>query len=230
MLSAQKNLIVALDTPDLDKAIFWAKQLKNQVVAVKLGLEFFVANGSAAIKRIKEQNIDIFLDLKFHDIPNTTAAAVKQALNLGVKFLTIHISGGREMLEWAVAQKNPNSLILGVSILTSIDQLQFQELGFTNKIKDQVLKYACLAEEVGLDGLVCSPLEVKFLRNQNIKLKLVTPGVRFATDEQGDQKRVMTPKEALLNGSDYLVMGRSITRAEHNILERIEYFNNSLQD
>ena len=229
MFSAKKNLIVALDTPELEQALKWSKQLSNKVAAVKLGLEFFVANGPEAILKIKEQNVELFLDLKFHDIPNTTKQAVKQALNLGVKFLTIHISGGREMMEWCADLANENNaIILGVSILTSMDQKQFNEVGFSGEIKDQVLKFAKLAESSGLQGIVCSPLEVKFLRDNGVNLKLITPGIRFASDDKGDQKRIMTPKKALINGSDYLVMGRSITKSADSVLERIKYFDSGL--
>ncbi|MBT4878285.1 MAG: orotidine-5'-phosphate decarboxylase [Alphaproteobacteria bacterium] len=229
MPTAKENLIVALDTPELEQAIKWSKQLSGKVAAVKLGLEFFVANGPEAIAAIKDQGVEIFLDLKFHDIPNTTKEAVKQSLNLGVKFLTIHISGGREMLEWSAnLAKDSNAMILGVSILTSMNQPQFNELGFLGEIKDQVLKFAKLAEDSGLQGMVCSPLEVKLLKENGLKLKLITPGIRFDSDDKGDQKRIMTPKMALISGSDYLVMGRSITKAGSSILERVEYFDSSL--
>lgn len=229
MPSAKENLIVALDTPELEQAIKWSRQLRGKVAAVKLGLEFFVANGPEAIAAIKDQGVEIFLDLKFHDIPNTTKEAVKQSLSLGVKFLTIHISGGREMLEWSAnLAKDSNAMILGVSILTSMNQPQFNELGFLGEIKDQVLKFAKLAEDSGLQGMVCSPLEVKLLKENGLKLKLITPGIRFDSDDKGDQKRIMTPKMALISGSDYLVMGRSITKAGSSILERVEYFDSSL--
>jgi len=226
MASAKENLIVAIDTPDLDKAIELSHLLKDKVAAVKLGLEFFVANGAAGVSKIREQGVEIFLDLKFHDIPNTVASCVKQAVNLDVKFLTIHTNGGKEMMEWATREAR-NTMILGVTILTSTSQEQFSEIGFAGEIKDQVLKLARLAELSGLEGLVCSPLEISYLREQGVNLKLITPGIRFAEDDKGDQKRVMTPKEALEAGSDYLVMGRPITGAD-NILERIEYFNQSL--
>jgi len=226
MASAKENLIVAIDTPDLDKAIELSHLLKDKVAAVKLGLEFFVANGPAGVSKIREQGVEIFLDLKFHDIPNTVASCVKQAVNLDVKFLTIHTNGGKEMMEWATREAR-NTMILGVTILTSTSQEQFSEIGFAGEIKDQVLKLARLAELSGLEGLVCSPLEISYLREQGVNLKLITPGIRFAEDDKGDQKRVMTPKEALEAGSDYLVMGRPITGAD-NILERIEYFNQSL--
>ena len=229
MPSAKENLIVALDTPELEQAVKWSRQLRGKVAAVKLGLEFFVANGPEAIAAIKDQGVEIFLDLKFHDIPNTTKEAVKQSLSLGVKFLTIHISGGREMLEWSAnLAKDSNAMILGVSILTSMNQPQFNELGFLGEIKDQVLKFAKLAEDSGLQGMVCSPLEVKLLKENGLKLKLITPGIRFDSDDKGDQKRIMTPKMALISGSDYLVMGRSITKAGSSILERVEYFDSSL--
>ena len=224
--SPDAGLLVFLIT-GIWELIFRSTDLLGRVFSIssKTGMVSLKSTSSALVAF----TVEIFLDLKCHDIPNTTKEAVKQSLNLGVKFLTIHISGGREMLEWSAnLAKDSNAMILGVSILTSMNQPQFNELGFLGEIKDQVLKFAKLAEDSGLQGMVCSPLEVKLLKENGLKLKLITPGIRFDSDDKGDQKRIMTPKMALISGSDYLVMGRSITKAGSSILERVEYFDSSL--
>jgi len=242
MPSAKENLIVAIDTPDLDRAIELAKVLKDKVFAVKLGLEFFSANGPKGVTKVIEQGVDIFLDLKFHDIPNTTAGAIREVTKLGVKMLTIHTYGSKEMMKAAVEAANSVSqemgirppLIVGVTILTSIDKLDLSLLERENEednsdpdIQMRVKNLVRVAKDSGLDAIVCSAREVATAVSLNTGMKFITPGIRFLSDDKGDQKRVLTPKEALQFGADYLVMGRSIT-GTGDVLERVEYFNKSL--
>jgi orotidine-5'-phosphate decarboxylase len=231
---AQKHLIVAIDSPNLTDVLKIATNLKDQVAAIKLGLEFFVANGPEGIKKVKKTGCPIFLDLKFHDISNTVAKAVKESVKLGVEMLTIHTSGGENMMKAAIKSAKETALqhsiktplILGVTILTSLDKQEISDIGYSLPLIKQVQKLASLAKKSGLSGIVCSPHESKILKTSNPSLKLITPGVRFADDEAGDQKRIMTPHEAIKNGSDFLVMGRSILKG--NPLEKINKFNKCL--
>ena len=233
MYSAQRNLIVAIDRPDLCGAIELAKKLKGQVFAVKLGLEFFMVNGACGVREIRNLGIEIFLDLKFHDIPNTVSGAIREVVKLGVKMITIHSSGGGDMMENAVSSAHNIALkgnidkpmLLGVTILTSLDQKDILEIGYQQNLEGQVVKLARLAARNGLDGIVCSAYEIANIKNNFPNLKLIVPGIRFKSDDVSDQKRVMTPDKALELGADYLVMGRSFTNS-CDILEKIEEFNN----
>jgi len=210
-------IICALDTIDTGKALTLAKSLKGSVGAIKLGLEFFTANGAPGVRELERAGIPIFLDLKFHDIPNTVAGAIKGLRGLNIFMTTIHTSGGVEMMnaaKQAAAALPSNPLVVGVTILTSLDTNDVTQIGYNRDAKEQALQLASLAAYAGLDGIVCSPHEVASIREKcGDDFKLVVPGIRPAGSASGDQKRVMTPKEALAAGADYLVIGRPITEA-----------------
>jgi orotidine-5'-phosphate decarboxylase len=211
---AHQRIITAIDENNPQKAIELARPLIPHCGLIKLGLEYFVANGKAGIDIFAENNANIFLDLKFHDIPNTVFGAVKSSLHPAVKMLTIHASGGLEMMQKALEAvsyaENP-PLVLAVSILTSLDDQALQEIGFARTMQEQVLHLAELALKAGIKGMVCSPLEIAAIRARfGRDLILVTPGIR--TENLGDdQKRVLTPRQAIDAGADYLVIGRPIT-------------------
>lgn len=212
-------IICALDTISTAKALQLADQLKGSVGAIKLGLEFFTANGAAGVKTLEKAGIPIFLDLKFHDIPNTVAGAVKATAGLNVFLMTVHAGGGRNMMQAAMeaAQTLPQKpMIVGVTVLTSMDDDDLHEIGVTAAAAEQVNNLALLARNSGLSGVVCSPHEIAAIRGACGKdFKLVVPGIRPAGTANGDQKRVMTPAEALALGANYLVIGRPITEAEN---------------
>ena len=218
-MDTKEKIIVALDTIDTNEALALTKLIPN-VGAFKLGLEYFCANGPNGIKKISETGIKIFLDLKFHDIPNTVAGAIKASLDLEPFMMTVHLSGGYNMLhrtmeevkEYCSKKSLKKPLILGVSVLTSIDNNDFSSLGIIGKVEDQVIRLAKLAEHARLDGLVCSPKELKVVKKETEKnLILVTPGIRPAGGEVNDQKRIVTPAQAINDGADFLVIGRPIT-------------------
>ena len=230
-MDSKNKIIVALDTIDTNEALELIKLIPN-VGAFKLGLEYFCANGPKGIRKISETGIKIFLDLKFHDIPNTVAGAIKASLDLEPFMMTVHLSGGYNMLhrtmeevkEYCSKKSLKKPLILGVSVLTSIDNNDFSSLGIIGKVEDQVIRLAKLAERASLDGLVCSPKELKVVKKETEKnLILVTPGIRPAGGDVNDQKRIMTPSQAINDGADFLVIGRPITgvndpkKALHNI-------------
>ncbi|MDH3661496.1 MAG: orotidine-5'-phosphate decarboxylase [Alphaproteobacteria bacterium] len=210
----------AIDRPDLSGALLLARALNNQAVGgLKLGLEFVTANGPAGVRSVVDLGLPVFLDLKFHDIPNTVAGAVKVAADLGVTMLTLHLQGGPAML-WAAADaikdlpRSQRPLLLGVSVLTSMDDKDLAAVGVEGSTEQQVLRLAMLARKTGLDGMVCSPREIKPLRQTfGDKMKLVVPGIRPTGCAAGDQKRTLTPGEAIKAGADYLVIGRPITAA-----------------
>lgn len=212
-----KRLIVALDTPDLTEAVRWANAVADHAGALKLGLEFFLAHGRAGYKAIK--GAPIFLDVKLHDIPNTVAGAVQAVLDLQPKMLTIHASGGSAMIEAAkaaaISAPNP-PLILAVTLLTSLDAASVKAIGMDRSPTDQVRLLAAMAVQAGADGLVCSPHEVAPLREMlGQSVKLVVPGIRPSGSPVGDQARVMTPREAVTAGADWIVVGRPITASKN---------------
>lgn len=215
-MTAENPIFCALDTPDLATARGWAQQLAGAVGGLKLGLEFVTANGAAAVREFAAGPLPVFLDLKFHDIPNTVAGAVRAASALGVAFLTVHAAGGRAMLraaiEAAAAAERPPK-VLAVTVLTSLDGDDLAETGVTAAPVDQVRRLARLAQESGCDGVICSPHEIADLRaDLGPDFLLVVPGIR-ATEATGDQKRVMSAAAALHAGADRLVIGRPITAA-----------------
>ena len=209
----------AIDRADLSGALLLAKSLSDQAVGgLKVGLEFVTANGPSGVRSIVDLGLPVFLDLKFHDIPNTVAGAVRAAAGLGVSMLTLHLQGGPAML-WAAADAikdlgDNRPLLLGVSVLTSMDDKDLAAVGINGSTEDQVLRLGGLAKRTGMDGMICSPREIGPLRAAfGQSLKLVVPGIRPAGCSAGDQKRTLTPGEAIKAGADYLVIGRPITAA-----------------
>jgi orotidine-5'-phosphate decarboxylase len=221
-LNSKKKVIVAIDTIDTNEALKITKLIPD-VGAFKLGLEYFCANGPKGISKISETGVKIFLDLKLHDIPNTVAGAIRASLNLEPYMMTVHLSGGYNMLhrtmeevkEYCSKKSLKRPLILGVSVLTSIDNSDFSALGIKGKVEDQVVRLAKLAEYAGLDGLVCSAKELKIVKREVGKnLILVTPGIRPAGGAINDQKRILTPAQAIKDGANFLVIGRPITSVD----------------
>lgn len=208
------RIFVALDTPDLDRARHLAARVRHHVGGVKLGLEFFCANGPAGVRAIEELGLPVFLDLKLHDIPNTVAKAVQSLAPLAPAVLTVHAAGGRAMLEDAKAAAHPSTKVVAVTMLTSLDESDLVATGVAGSAHDHVLRLAELARVAGLDGIVCSGAEVKAAHAAWPKGFFVVPGVRPANGDAGDQKRVVTPRQALDDGASILVVGRPITQAE----------------
>src|SRR5437867_11158835 len=217
-------IIVALDLPTAEKALDLARQVGPVVGAFKIGSELFTSEGPEIVRRLRAEGAEIFLDLKFHDIPNTVAKAVVAATRLEVQMLTIHCSGGLEMMRAAEesAQKTARErghaapLVLGVTVLTSMDGRSLSEIGCEANVGKQVERLANLAVKAGLRGLVCSPLEIAALRQAlPDAIQLVTPGIRTGAEKADDQKRTLTAKEALEAGASWLVIGRPIYAAEN---------------
>jgi orotidine-5'-phosphate decarboxylase len=207
---AAEKIIVALDVPSAEEGLSLISALSDAVGLFKIGLQSYTADGQALIRPAGK----VFLDLKLHDIPNTVAKAVEAAAALGVKMLTLHLSGGAEMIRAAVAARKNNMLLLGVTVLTSSTNETLRETGVSERISDHVLRLARLGVENGIDGLVASPREARLLREEfGDKIRIVTPGIRPAGSDADDQKRFATPREALDAGADYLVIGRPITAA-----------------
>ena len=216
---AQDKIIIALDVPDTDGALRLIDSIADHgepPALCKIGLELFTAKGPSVVKAVKARGCEIFLDLKFHDIPNTVAHAIRSAAGLGVAMTTIHAVGGPVMMEAAAKSvEGTDLLILAVTVLTSMDSDQLSSTGINVEPKEQVLRLAGLASAAGIGGIVCSPLEISAIRGSfGNNLRIVTPGVRPTWAAAGDQKRVMTPAEAVKAGSDWLVIGRPITAAE----------------
>jgi orotidine-5'-phosphate decarboxylase len=212
-----ERILCAVDTADLGAALDLAQALSGRIGGLKIGKELFTAHGPDAVARIIGSGHKVFLDLKYHDIPATVAGAVRAAAGLGCFVLTVHASGGPEMLraaaEAAAASANP-LLVVGVTVLTSLDAGDLDAIGQSGPVSRQVLRLAGLARSCGLDGVVCSPHEIAELRGAlGDDFKLIVPGVRPVWAGADDQKRVMTPAEAIAAGADYLVIGRPITRA-----------------
>ena len=208
---------LALDTTDLAYARQLAERVRRSVGGLKLGLEFFNAHGPAGVKPFVETGLPVFLDLKYHDIPNTVAGACRAAAKLGVSILNVHAQGGAQMMRAAVeAAKNvaPATKVIAVTMLTSLSDEDFPALGLTPPVADQVLRLAILAQQCGLDGVVCSAHEIVRLRKElGEDFLLVVPGIRPAGSALGDQRRVMGPAEARDAGANILVIGRPITDA-----------------
>ena len=214
----ENKIIVALDFDSSSRALNFVDNLDPKLCRLKIGKELFTAAGPNLVEAMIEKEFDVFLDLKFHDIPNTVASAVQVAADLGVWMLNVHISGGSTMMQSAkdaiLSHRDRKPILIGVTVLTSISSTELLEIGIDNNLKDHVVKLAKLAYQSGLDGVVCSAEEAKLLRNSMpADFILVTPGIRREQDAAGDQKRVITPSQAIRNGSDYLVVGRPITQA-----------------
>ena len=214
-----KNIIIALDFGTSDQALQFLDLLDPNLCRVKIGKELFTAGGPQLVRKIIDRGFDVFLDLKFYDIPNTVARASKIAADLGIWMLNIHASGGQAMMEAAresidsLGDQRP--LLIGVTVLTSFLKEDLEQTGIQSYPEEQVSKLAFLARDSGLDGVVCSAAETKLLRSQlQDRFCLVTPGIRRPEDAIGDQKRVVGPAQAIQNGSNYLVVGRPITSAD----------------
>ena len=217
---AQDKIIIALDVPDTDAALRLLDSIAHggkHPSLCKIGLELFTTEGPSVVKAVQARGCSVFLDLKFHDIPNTVAHAVRSAAELGVAMTTLHACGGPVMLEAAAkAAEGTDLLLLAVTVLTSMDAPQLSSTGITVEPAVQVLRLATLAAAAGVGGIVCSPLEIAAVRHAHARnLRLVTPGVRPIWATAGDQKRVMTPGEAIRAGADWLVIGRPITAAKN---------------
>jgi orotidine-5'-phosphate decarboxylase len=207
-------IYVAIDTPDLNKAQALAGQVRRHVGGLKLGLEFFCAHGHHGVHEMMKFDLPIFLDLKLHDIPNTVAKAVQALHVLEPAVLTVHAAGGRAMLEDAKAAAGVKTKVVAVTVLTSLDDADLGDIGVGGKAQDQVRRLADLAQEAGLDGIVCSGEEVAAARKAWSDGYFVVPGVRPAGGALGDQKRAVTPREALDRGASMLVIGRPISQAD----------------
>jgi len=226
----QKKIIVALDSDNLKNAISLVNNLKNDVYAFKIGYEFFLNFGINGYKSIQQENVKIFLDLKLHDIPNSVKSGIDAITKLNPYFTTIHISGGDEMQEAAVSVKK-NTKIIGVSILTSLDSSQTEKYHYNDNLEKIVTDYTHYALINNLDGVVCSPREIEIVRKiASDKLIIITPGIRppGSLSVQDDQKRFMTPNEAIKCGANYLVIGRPITQSSKP-LETVQKINSTLE-
>lgn len=218
---ADPKIIIALDFKDESSTLNLVDQLTPELCRLKVGKELFVRCGPSLVKKLINKGFDVFLDLKFHDIPNTVAAACQAAADMGVWMVNVHASGGRKMMQAAreaIENSDSKPLLIGVTILTSLSRSDIAEVGLDVEPVDQVLRLAQLAHDSGLDGVVCSPREVSLIKQKIAQeFCLVTPGVRPAGSEIGDQQRIMTPGDALNAGSDYLVIGRPITASPNPI-------------
>lgn len=215
----EKRIIVALDFNTAAQALGLADSLDPRLCRLKIGKELFTACGPDLVKQIQDRGFDVFLDLKFHDIPNTVAKAVSVAGNMGVWMLNVHASGGKAMMEAArealVEFGSQRPKLIAVTVLTSLGQEDLGQIGIACNPEEQVSRLAFLTRVAGLDGVVCSAAETKLLRAQlPAEFCLVTPGIRRAEDATADQKRVLGPADAVRSGSDYLVVGRPITQAD----------------
>jgi len=211
----QKKIIVALDSDNLNNTVSLVKNLKNEAYAFKIGYEFFLNFGINGYRSIQQENVKIFLDLKLHDIPNTVKCGIDAITKLNPYFTTIHLSGGDEMQKAAISVKK-NTKIIGVSILTSLDSSQTKKYNYNDNIENIVADYTHYALKNKLDGVVCSPKEIKIVKKiASDKLIIITPGIRpsNSSNVQDDQKRFMTPKDAINYGANYLVIGRPITQS-----------------
>ena len=222
-LEPEERIILALDFPEHEIALNWVEKLKSKIKTFKVGPILFLNSGSEGLKEFSNLGADIFLDLKFHDILSTVEKTARQIVRFGANMFTIHTLGGYDMMkavsdavkEEAEKQSYPKPLVLGVTVLTSHDKNSLEQIGINTSTQDTVLNLAELAEKANVDGLVCSGVEVKALREEfGDRFTLVVPGIRPGTATH-DQKRVTTPAEAVSNGADYLVIGRAITEADN---------------
>ena len=213
-INLRDRLIIALDVPSQNAALDLVSLLSGTVSIYKIGLQLYTIAGPEIVRRVAATGAKVFLDLKLHDIPNTVAKAVTAANELGVQMLTLHLSGGRPMLEAAAKAGSPNLLLLGVTVLTSMTDETLRETGVHSMLEEQVARLAELGNQSGIRGLITSPHEVPLLRKLlGPEMTLVTPGVRPDWADANDQKRFTTPQAAFKSGADYLVIGRPITAA-----------------
>ncbi|RKY35531.1 MAG: orotidine-5'-phosphate decarboxylase [Candidatus Omnitrophota bacterium] len=223
-MKKKTELIVALDTDSLAKAQAIVDELSGLVHYFKIGMELFTQSGPSAVEMVLKAKAKVFLDLKFHDIPNTVANAAISALRLGVAMFNVHILGGKQMLIRTVSAVNAQvrklniekPLVLGVTVLTSIDRQQLNSMGILRSVKNEVVRLTNLCKQCGLDGVVCSGRELKLLRRlMGDKFVFVVPGVRLSKEGTDDQKRIITPREAARLSADYIVVGRPIIKADN---------------
>jgi orotidine-5'-phosphate decarboxylase len=208
------QIILALDVDTAEEALAWARRLKDRVGTCKVGLQLFLRDGPKVLRGLSETGMPVFLDLKFHDIPNTVAQAVKSVALWRPRFLTLHASGGREMMEAAREQAPKETCLLGVTLLTSLSEISVQEIGWGGGVQASVERLSALAKLAGLGGVVCSPHEAKAERARWGKGEIVTPGVRPPGADKGDQSRVMTPAQAIEAGAASIVVGRPVLQAK----------------
>lgn len=219
-LSPTDRIFVALDTPDVNLAVSLAEKLRGHVGGVKLGMEFYYANGPEGAARVTEVGMPLFLDLKFHDIPNTVAGAVRSTLALNPAILNVHAQGGPTMMQAAAqalddAGDDAKPLLIAVTVLTSLGDEDLEAVGVKDGAESQVVRLARLTQSCGLGGVVCSPREIAAIRDAcGPDFKLVVPGIRPEWAAAGDQKRITTPAQAIRDGADYIVIGRPITGAD----------------
>jgi orotidine-5'-phosphate decarboxylase len=228
--NARDRLIIALDLPNADQALKMARELSGEVTFFKIGLQLYTAAGPDIVRAIHGTGAKVFLDLKLHDIPNTVAKAVEAAAKLDVAMLTIHLSGGRGMIEAAVASSPQNLLLLGVTVLTSSDETTLRETGVDSAVEQQAVRLAELGAAAGIRGLIASPHELQPLRARlRNDIAIITPGVRPAWAAADDQKRFTTPRQAVETGADFLVIGRPVT-AHANPREAVQKIIGELAD
>lgn len=231
MTTVKSNVIVALDYDNKHSALTLADRLDPKYCRVKVGKELFTAAGPSVVKELSDRGFDVFLDLKFHDIPNTVAKALSAAADLGVWMANVHASGGSRMMsaaKQALGNSGSDMLLIGVTVLTSMDTSDLEEVGIKRTLSDQVLHLASMTKDSGLDGVVCSAQEARTLKESlGEDFKLVTPGIRLANSAADDQRRIVTPSDAMALGSDYLVIGRPITQSADPLATLLE-INRSL--
>jgi orotidine-5'-phosphate decarboxylase len=211
MTKPADKIIVALDVATKKQALELIEQLHDKISFFKIGLQLYTAEGPEIVRAVSDTGAKVWLDLKLYDIPNTVARAVESASTLGVKMLTIHLSGGSEMIRDSIAARSKDLLLLGVTVLTSSTEQTLREIGITDTVGNQVIRLAKLGLEAGIEGVVASPHEIKTLRHEfGNRIKIAVQGIRPTWADPGDQKRFMTPSEALQAGADYIGIGRPI--------------------
>jgi orotidine-5'-phosphate decarboxylase len=216
MTKAADKIIVALDVATKEKALDLVEKLRGEISFFKIGLQLYTAEGPEIVRAVLATGAKAWLDLKLYDIPNTVARAVESASNLGVQMLTIHLSGGSEMIRAATAARQKDLLLLGVTVLTSSTEQTLHEVGVTDTVENQVIRLAKLGAAAGIDGVVASPHEIKILRREfGDRIKIAVQGIRPRWADPGDQKRFLTPREAYEAGADYIGIGRPITGHTH---------------
>lgn len=222
-LASKDRIYCAFDTTDLEYAVSLAGQLKGVIGGAKLGKEFFAAHGPSGVRAVAKAGLPVFLDVKYHDIPNTVAGAIRAVTPLGIKIVNVHAAGGREMMKRAAEAARETALkagvvapwVIAVTVLTSLDENDLDEIGLKGPVSDRVVKMAELAQKSDMDGIVCSAQEISLVRAAcGPDFKLITPGIRPQWASSDDQKRIVTPHDAVVSGSDVLVIGRPITKAE----------------
>ncbi len=212
MTNTADKIIVALDVPTRERALQLVEQLRSDISFFKIGLQLYTAEGPEIVRAVLSTGARVWLDLKLYDIPNTVARAVESANTLGVQMLTVHLSGGSEMIRSATTVRASDMLLLGVTVLTSATERTLREIGIVENVEDQVLRLTRLGVESGIDGVVASPHEIERLRAEfGDRIKIAVQGIRPTWAEPGDQKRFMTPRQALEAGADYIGIGRPIT-------------------